>query len=153
MPCIAGNYNPAVGVLLQVAILPPSQLAAVSAQQQQPSTLQNLTMFNGLVDTGASATCISKNVVQTVGLQPSGKTSMGGSTGASVVDQYSFVVGFLFGQQQAPTGAISAHLHAYLVQGCEFTSHGFGFDVLIGRDILCKGTLSLSFDGHYVLSF
>jgi hypothetical protein len=127
-------------------------LAAVRAQQQ-PSSPQNLIMFAGLVDTGASVTCISKNVVQTVGLQPSGKTSMSGSTGASVVDQYSFVVGFLFGQQQTPSGAISGQLHGHLVQGCEFTSHGFGFDVLIGRDILCKGTLSLSFDGHYVLSF
>src|SRR5262245_18141674 len=67
MPCIAGNYSPAVGVLLQVAILPP-QLTAIRTQQQ-PSSPQNLIMFAGLVDTGASVTCISKNVVQTVGLQ------------------------------------------------------------------------------------
>jgi Aspartyl protease len=153
MPCIAGNYNPAVGVILQVAILPSSQLTAIRTQQQQPPAPQNLIMFAGLLDTGASVTCISKNVVQTIGLQPSGKTSMSGSTGASVVDQYTFVVGLLFGAQQAPTGAISGQLHAHLVQGCEFTSHGFGFDVLIGRDILCKGLLSLSFDGHYALSF
>jgi hypothetical protein len=31
-------------------------------------------------------------------------------------------------------------------------SHAFGFDVLIGRHILCKGMLSLSFDAHYALS-
>jgi hypothetical protein len=152
MPCLAGNYNPAVGVILQVAILPPSQLTAVRTQHQ-PSTPQNLTMFAGLLDTGASVTCISKNVVQTIGLQPSGKTNMSGSTGQGVVDQYTFVVGLLFGAQQAPTGAISGQLQAHLVQGCEFTSHGFGFDVLIGRDILCKGILSISFDGHYTLSF
>src|SRR5262249_26256038 len=145
MPCVAGNYNPAVGVILQVAILPQSQLAALRTQQQQ-SPPQNLPMFAGLLDTGASTTCISKNVVQTIGLQPSGKTSMS-------VDQYTFVVGFMFAAQQSPTGAISGQLFAHLVQGCEFMSHGFGFDVLIGRDILCKGTLSLSFDGHYVLSF
>jgi hypothetical protein len=152
MPCVAGNYNPAVGVILQVAILPQSQLTALRTQQQQ-SPPQNLTMFPGLLDTGASTTCISKNVVQTIGLQPSGKTSMSGSTGQSTVDQYTFVVGFMFAAQQSPTGAISGQLFAHLVQGCEFMSQGFGFDVLIGRDILCKGTLSLSFDGHYVLSF
>jgi hypothetical protein len=151
MPCVAGNYNPAVGVLVQVAILPQSQLAALRVPQQSPP--QNLTMFTALVDTGASVTCISRNVVQTIGLQPSGKTSMSGSTGQNIVDQYTFLVGFLFGAQQAPTGAISGQLNAHLVQGCEFTSHGFGFDVLIGRDILCKGTLSLSFDGHYLLCF
>jgi hypothetical protein len=110
-------------------------------------------MFAGLLDTGASVTCVSKNVVQAVGLQPSGKTSMSGSTGQNVVDQYTFIVGLLFGAQQGPTGVISGHLHTHLVQGCEFISHGFGFDLLIGRDILCKGILSLSFDGHYTLSF
>jgi hypothetical protein len=78
---------------------------------------------------------------------------MSGSTGQSNVDQYTFVVGFIFGAQQAPTGAVSGQLTPHLVQGCEFTSHGFGFDVLIGRDIICKGALSLSFDGHYTLSF
>jgi hypothetical protein len=47
----------------------------------------------------------------------------------------------------------SGQLSMHLVQGCEFMSHGFGFDVLIGRDILCKGILTLSFDGHYLLCF
>jgi hypothetical protein len=110
-------------------------------------------MFAALLDTGASVTCISNNVVQAIGLTPSGKTSMVGSTGASTVDQYTFLVGFLFGAQQTATGAYTGQLNAHLVQGCEFQAHGFGFDVLIGRDILCKGTMSLSFDGHYVLTF
>jgi hypothetical protein len=152
MPCLAGNYNRAVGVIVQVAVLPQAQLAVL----QSPPTGQtppNLTMFAALLDTGASVTCISKNVVQSLSLQPSGKTSMSGSTGQNTVDQFTFVVGFLFGAQQTPTGAIAGELGAHLVQGCEFMSHGFGFDVLIGRDILCKGTMTLSFDGHYVLAF
>jgi hypothetical protein len=152
MPCVAGNYNPTVGIILQVAILQQNQLAALRSPPALQSTLPNLTMFAALLDTGASVSCISKNVVHAVGLLPSGRTSMSGSTGQNVVDQYTFVVGFIFGAQQAPSGAVSGQLNAHLVQGCEFTSHGFGFDVLIGRDILCKGALSLSFDGHYVLS-
>jgi Aspartyl protease len=152
MPCLAGNYNPAVGVIIQVGILPHSQLASLQAAQGAQSP-PNLTLFAGLLDTGASVTCISSNVVQHLGLQPSGKTSMSGSTGQSTVDQYTFLVAFLFGAQQTPTGQISGQLGVNLVQGCEFMHHGFGFDVLIGRDILCKGSLSLSFDGHYVLSF
>jgi hypothetical protein len=110
-------------------------------------------MFAALLDTGASVTCISRNVVQNIGLLPSGKTSMSGSTGQSTVDQFSFLVGFVFAATQNPTGTFSGQLNLHLVQGCEFMSHGFGFDVLIGRDILCKGTLTLSFDGHYTLSF
>lgn len=154
MPCLSGNYNPAVGVILQVAILPQSHLALLQNSAGGPAPqIPNLTMFAALLDTGASVTCISKSAVQQVGLLPSGKTIMSGSTGASAVDQYTFLVGFLFNAQQAPSGAFSGQLNANLVQGCEFTNHGFGFDVLIGRDILCKGILTLSFDGHYSLAF
>jgi hypothetical protein len=153
MPCVAGNYNPAVGVILQTAVLPQSQFVTLQAPRLPQSSLPNLTMFGALVDTGASVTCISRNVVQALNLQPSGKTSMSGSTGQNTVDQFTFAVAFLFGAQQTPTGAISGQLSMHLVQGCEFMSHGFGFDVLIGRDILCKGILTLSFDGHYLLCF
>jgi hypothetical protein len=150
MPSLAGNYNPAVGVILQVAIFDPAQVAAIGTQQAAQNA--NLTLFAALLDTGASVTCISNNVVQKLGLQPSGKTRMSGSTGTSTVDQFTFGVGFVFGAQQSPTGAFSGHLHLHMVQGCEFTHHGFGFDVLVGRDILCKGVFSMSFDGHFILS-
>ena len=80
-------------------------------------------------------------------------TNMAGSTGQDIVDQYTFLVGFVFAAQQNPGGSISGQLSLQLVQGCEFVNHGFGFDVLIGRDILCKGAFSLSFDGHYSLCF
>jgi hypothetical protein len=151
MPCLSGNYNPAVGVIVQVAIFDQSQLAVL--QVQPPASPSNVTMFAALVDTGASVTCISANVVQKLGLLPSGKTSMSGSTGAAAVDQYTFLVGFIFSAQQGPTGLVSGQVNVHLVQGCEFTNHGFGFDVLIGRDILCKGSLHMSFDGHYTLAF
>lgn len=157
MPCLAGNYSPAVGILVQVAILRQHEIAALqpSSKTTAPGAAPdlNLTMFAGLVDTGASTTCISKNVADAIGLAPSGKTTMSGSTGHDTVNQYTFVVGFVFGAKQVPSGAFLGDLNLHLVQGCEFTSHGFGFDVLIGRDILCKGSLSMSFDGHYLLCF
>ncbi|HXW27230.1 MAG TPA: aspartyl protease family protein [Xanthobacteraceae bacterium] len=152
MPCLSGNYDPAVGILLQVGILPASELTAIQAGQGV-TPLQNLAMFMGLVDTGASVTCISNNVVKMVGLTPSGKTTMTGSTGSGTVDQFSFLVVFFVNPQQLPTGQVTGQAQVNLVQGCEFASHGFGFDVLIGRDILCKGALSFSYDGHFVLSF
>ena len=151
MPCWSGNYNPAVGIIVQVAVLPQPQLSALHSPAPG-SPAPNFTMFAALIDTGASVTCISSNVVQQLALQPSGKTKMSGSTGAPTVDQYTFLVGFLFGQQ-GPTGMISGPVNVHLVQGCEFINHGFGFDVLIGRDILCKGALHMSFDGHYTLAF
>jgi hypothetical protein len=155
MPLVAGNYNPAAGVLVNVGILPQSQFSALQTKStgSSPTNPANITAFPALLDTGASVTCISDKVIKTLGLQPSGKTTMSGSTGQSAVDQYAFVVAFMFGLQQTPTGAFSGEINAHLVQGCEFMSHGFGFDVLIGRDILCKGSFTLTFDGHYVLAF
>jgi len=156
MPCLSGNYDRAAGILVNVGILPHQQFAAIqqaglAASPQTP--LGQLPIFTGLLDTGASVTCISDKVIKAVGLQPSGKTMMSGSTGQSSVDQYSFCVVFMFGLQQTPTGQFTGQVNVRLVQGCEFTSHGFGFDVLIGRDILCQGALMLSFDGHYTISF
>lgn len=150
MPLISGSYNPAVGIIINVAVM---DSATMTALQSQPSNAPNLTQFSALVDTGASITCISSNAAQTLQLQPSGKTQMSGSTGQGPVNQYTFGVGFLFGAQQNPTGTFSGHLGLHLVQGCEFTNHGFGFDVLLGRDIICKGSLHLSFNGQFTLAF
>lgn len=105
-----------------------------------------------LLDTGASSTCLSKNVIDEIGLNPIGKTKMSGATGATDVDKYNFCLGFMFDAIQEPTGVMSGALQLHLIDGCEFSNHGFGFDILIGRDILCKGAFSMSFDGHFVLS-
>lgn len=149
MPLVSGNYDPAVGIIIQVAVLTPADLMQIQ-EGQQP---EQMNMAMGLVDTGASITCISRATAESVGLVPSGKTTMNGSTGQSAVDQYTFGVGFLFGAQQNPTGTVSGQLNLHLVQGCEFVNHGFGFDLLIGRDIICKGGLGMTFDGHFHLAF
>ena len=36
--------------------------------------------------------------------------------------------------------------------GSFFDGSGSGFDVLIGRDILCQGVFNMSFDGHVTFS-
>ncbi|MCH8238631.1 MAG: aspartyl protease family protein [Proteobacteria bacterium] len=153
MPSLAGNYNPAAGVLIQVSILPPEQaIQAANPQQNSTDSIKDFKVYMALIDTGASCTCISAKVVNDVGLKPTGKTKMSGSTGADEVDQFTFSVGFMFGAQQLPSGKISGALHIHLVNGCKFEDHGFGFDVLLGRDIICKGSFSMSFDGHFILS-
>jgi Aspartyl protease len=150
MPCLSGNYNPAVGPLVQVSILRPE--FALKAGGGSRAEMPSLDMFMALIDTGASTTCISRSVVDAVGLTPIGKTKMAGATGNGDVNQYAFGVGFLFNARQEATGALSGSINMQLVNGCEFADHGFGFDVLLGRDIICKGSFTLSFDGHWLLS-
>jgi hypothetical protein len=44
----------------------------------------------------------------------------------------------------------------FLVQGTQVMEFappgGSPFQILLGRDILCKGTFTLSFDGHFTFS-
>ncbi len=95
MPCISGNYNPAVGPLIQVAILDAATAMNPGADGDKNPKLG---IFKALIDTGATSTCISGRVVSETGLAPSGKT---------------------------PND---------------------------GRDIICGGSFTLSFDGHFILS-
>jgi hypothetical protein len=153
MPCLSGLYNPVVGVLVQVAILDPRKSLANGTLDL--SGLPEVPAFTALVDTGASTTCVSRKVVDAVRLEPIGKAPMVGATGVAAVDQFTFVVGVISARKEEATGAVSGRAAGlFLANGLEFVNDGAStFDVLLGRDVLCKGAFSLSFDGHFVLSF
>ena len=150
MPCISGNYSPTVGPLAPVAImrLPAEPESGASAGERT-----RLSIFQALIDTGATSTCITRKVVDEAGLVAVGKTMMAGTTGDMEVEQYAFGVGFVLSPQQHPSGEVSGNLAVQNVKGCLFRDHNAAFDVLLGRDIICAGSFSLSFDGHYILSF
>lgn len=146
MPCIAGSFNHQIGPLIQVAIIKePENIDA--GVPHEPC------MFMGLIDTGATTTCISSKVIEDCHLEPTGKTLMVGATGQEEVDQFTFGVGFIIDGNQATTGTFKGTLQALQVQGCQFSNHSDSvFDVLIGRDIISRGSITLSFDGHFILS-
>jgi hypothetical protein len=104
-----------------------------------------------LIDTGASHSAISRKIITALQLNPSGKQQVGGLHGAQATTLYQFQIGLLFPQSQAVTGAIAGQLFLVPVIGPEFVPPG-GFDVLLGRDVICKGHFSMSFDGHATLS-
>ena len=146
MPVISGKFDPAVGVLAQVAIFKDSPAAGTQTPQVR--------LYQALYDTGVSRrTCISKKVAVEVGLQPIGKVPMVTAGGTVAQNTYQFHVGFLLGQKQESPGVISANVATRPVSGAEFDNAGAVFEVLLGRDIICGGSFSLSFDGHYVFSF
>ncbi len=150
MPCISGSYNPNVGPLIQVAVFSASKELLSG---KIPKTLEVRT-YNALIDTGATNTCLSDKVVKELNLQPRGKTTMSGATGTKPVDQFSVCIGFLLSRKQEPTGKDAFDIAALQpVQACQFSNSGFAFDLLLGRDIICKGSFSMSFDGHFILSF
>src|SRR3989304_10077809 len=125
MPCLSGRFNANTGPLINVGVLQPGVLtpAAAGAPPQ-------VTTFPALIDSGASATCISPTVAQTVGLQPMGMRPMTSATHSVPVNVY--LVDLLLPFASA----------GYLVQGTqvmEFAPAGASpFQILLGRDILCR---------------
>jgi hypothetical protein len=150
MPSLSINFNPAVGPLLQLTVFPPGYKPP-GAGQSSPSSPVNIVQYMALIDTGASHTSISKKVITALNLNPSGKQPVSGLHGPQPTKLYQFQIGLIFPQSQAATGAISAQLSLTPVIGPEFIPPG-GFDVLLGRDVICRGHFSMSFDGHATLS-
>jgi predicted aspartyl protease len=150
MPSLAFQYNPSVGPLIQVGIASPA-LALRTQSQEVGNTSPGAVIYNALIDTGASCTCITAKVVNEVGLAPTGKQTVGGVHGKKVVNQYRFRVAILFPGPATITFPANAGPMAIPVLGVEFEWSG-GFDVLLGRDILCQGVMTLSFDGHGTFS-
>ena len=134
MPCLSGQYQPATGPLVNVGVAKAGTFAASSP----PSTI---TAFPALLDTGASRTCISPTVAQALGLHPVGMRPTVSATHAVAVNVYLVDLVMPFG---------SAGLVLAATQVLEFAPHGPGpFQILVGRDIICQGTLHISFDGHF----
>ena len=138
MPCLSGQFNPHAGILINIVVLPTG---LYSPGTTIPPTV---TSFPALIDTGASMTCISRQVVQAVGLQSMGMVRMISATQTMPVNVY--LVDLLL-----PLG--SAGLLQQGIQVMEFQAPGgHPFQMLLGRDILCRGVFTMSLDGHFTFS-
>jgi Aspartyl protease len=138
MPCLSGQFNPHSGILLNIVVLPPGRVG--------PGTpiSSPVTAFPALVDTGASSTCISPQVVQAVGLHSVGMQPMISATQTIPVPVYLVDLLFPFGT----AGLLQAGITVM-----EFAaSPNSLFQILLGRNILYRGVFTMSFDGHFTFS-
>ena len=118
-----------------------------------PEASGGLSVFKALVDTGATTTCLSGKVVDAVGLKPTGQTPMIGATGERIVNQFACSIGFLQVQRRYPDGNVDGNMEGFSIQVLQFEQeHTAAYQVLLGRDILCQGAFSMSFDGHWIFS-
>ena len=146
MPCIWGEHD-GNQVFVDVHIL------SLEDSERFPAGMSGKTpqVFKALVDTGASLTCLTKNVVGSVGLEPVGKVPISGVSGQTFHHAYLFHVAFTVkaeGRNIAET-----HLVGSAVQGAEFIAPRGDFDVLLGMDILSVGSLAVEGNGTYSFSF
>lgn len=110
---------------------------------------------DALVDTGASQTCIARSVIDALGLESIGKAGMNTAGGpVAEVNLYDVHVA-LVAAAQDPDGSREARTTVFRdVRVAEFVAHNQDrCQVLIGRDILRIGVLTLSPDGRYAFAF
>ncbi len=133
MPCVSAQFDPNIGLLINIGVFAPDTF--------EPT--EPLTFFPALIDTGASITCISTTIAQSVNIQPVGMRQMCSATHTAVPVNI-YLVDII-----VPFGKVGHALKA--IQVMEFESNS-PYQMLIGRDIICKGILSMSFDGHFTFA-
>jgi hypothetical protein len=145
---------------MNVGIVDASAINKQGTAATSPTT--KVDMFPALVDIGAQKTMISTDVVNKVGLKPIGKSLVTGIEGnQEYYNSYIFHITFTM---ELPVDAASAtqpgaqkQVVAYILQppinGAELPLHEGGFDVLLGMDVICTGSLIVEGNGHYSFSF
>jgi predicted aspartyl protease len=121
-------------VVMFVAVSGAKAQALTAANQTIPAA-QNIC---ALVDTGASHTCVDPMVFTSLGLQPTGSTSMlTPSTGATPINADTYDVGIVI-----PNGTQQGLVIANMPVSASELYQAQGFHALIGRDILERCVLT-----------
>lgn len=161
MPSLSVTYNPIIGPLLTLILTPPAVLARgmhAVAQTDVSATPLNVHAALALVDTGASITSVTEDLARTVGLPLIGKRLIGTASGAWAANIYLADIAIPF--SNLPVGPPGQPLPATNVTAApmlnipvlEFKTSSPRFNMLLGRDILCRGIFSMGFDGRITFS-
>lgn len=128
--------------------------AAAPATPPHPPVLLN----GALIDTGASITSVTAAVAARANLPLIGKHPLG--TAGGNVNANVYVADLAIPLGPLPPAAAGSQifvpqLNAYTFENMilmEFVCNSPNFNMLLGRDILCQGILTVGFDGRFTLS-
>ncbi len=135
MPCLTLNYLPELGPVGVVGIAFPQSL-----QRSESSVF----FANALFDTGASHTCISKQLAEKADLPATGYKLIASASDLSPATNYFADLALPFGDHSHPATM------RYLIRDIEVTEFRLPherFDILLGRDVLGRGLFQMS--GHH----
>ena len=149
MPFFSGTFDWDAGL-----IWPVVGFAAGNEPLLEGDPDDRLRICQALVDTGASATCITRSVAESLPVQPVGKIDMQTASGSGAVNVYDVHVALLIGQGKNADGSITGQFVTLPnVRALEFDAGEAPYQALIGRDILRMGALTQSPDGHFSFAF
>ena len=132
MPCLTVQFDPVHGPLITLGISPAHSVA------QEPTAVRVLTQITALVDTGASLTSVTPEIAEKVGLTLLGKTPMMSASETTETNLYLADIAIPFGEPGQ-----SAHGMVSDARVMEFQMDGGNFQMLLGRDILCRGLFQM----------
>lgn len=152
MPDIVGRHN-GIQVFTPVVLL-PIETFEDTLDPQRLTKVSNLQVLRALIDTGADVTSITDNAVRLLRLEPSGVLGVQGFGGANYHTSYIFKLGFV-DIQEDELGYQNPHFDLFdeEIEGPVFDCGGAAFDVLLGMDILSKGTLTISHKGTFKFTY
>jgi predicted aspartyl protease len=123
---------------IEVIVAPPEH--ATTGADVPPSAAPRL----ALIDTGTTTTIIAPQVVQELGLQPTGRMrALVGTMQSGAVQTYCVT---LVLPMQGDAG-VFPHLEVL-----EAPLGAGPIQVILGLDILCRGVFTLSYDGHFTFA-
>ena len=130
------SFNPSRG-----AIIPVYLAEGTSSKSAVLPNRDDVYHTNALIDTGADTTCVDKDVAKKMNWIASGSELISGVTGTAEANSYYLTVAIPIGD---------SHFQ-YASQILEFDmENSRGYEVLLGRDIICKGFFQLNFDGRAI---
>ena len=143
MPCLSATFNPSIGPLLNVFFAPAGTLKAkANGGGEQPEA----GLYSLLIDTGADITCLATQVAAKLGLQPRGKRNVHHAAGSDEANTYLVDIAIPFGD---PTTSVQTFI-AENMWVMEFGGAHPNYQGLLGRDIICRGLLSITgWDSRY----
>ena len=148
MYLISNNCNSKHGPIIRVLVLPLTQdsLSGKLIPATDPGLNPELKEYNALIDTGADISLISNKVLNEMSPTPhfSGLNLVTGITEANKPAPV-LAVAIAFPLDVTPPPYKIENVQATLFDGFK-KSDGFVIDLLIGRDILFRGLLSVSSD-------
>jgi hypothetical protein len=167
MAILSAQYDPNIGPLIDLILTPPAILRQIAQPQplpasNQPSaTAQQQPQIFGckaLIDTGASITSITAQLAAQAGLPLIGKRQLGTAGGTVNANVYVADVAIPFSAMPPGTPGSQVqlqNLQMFMLESTlllEFNCASPHFNMLLGRDIICRGIFSLGFDNRYTLS-
>ena len=151
MPAFAGNFNWNNGLIWPIGFIDGKTQMGASGVGGR------LQLCHGLVDTGATMTCISKTVAADLSLDVVGKGEMHTAGPSVEVNMYHVHVAFIIPlpDMTVSEGTIEeGQMHVINnITAFEFNPpEDNQYHSLIGRDVLSRGILNLCFSSHFSFS-